>query len=64
MYWCNILLILLVVMTVTSTHFQNSVCQNCAKILRYRLAYTHCLNDDDNAYSWCKRLYDFTNPLG
>ena len=44
--------------------FKSSVCQQCAKITRTAGAYTECCDNVSNAYVWCKRLYDFTNPLG
>ena len=40
------------------------VCQNCAKITRTRNAYSTCCYNVNSAYGWCKRIYDFTNPLG
>ena len=43
---------------------KSQVCQNCAKITRMRGAYEECCANENNAYSWCKRIFDFTNPLG
>ena len=47
--------------------FQNDsvrVCEHCLKITRAPTAYEECCTDKDNAFSWCQRIYNFSQSKG
>ena len=49
------------------TFFQNDsvrVCEHCLKITRAPTAYEECCTDKDNAFSWCQRIYNFSQSKG
>lgn len=40
------------------------ICEHCLKITRAPTAYEQCCTDQDNAFSWCKRIYNFSQSNG
>jgi len=40
------------------------ICEHCLKITRAPSAYEQCCTDQDNAFSWCRRIYHFSQSNG
>lgn len=40
------------------------ICEHCLKITRAPTAYEECCTDQDNAFSWCERIYNFSQSKG
>ena len=40
------------------------ICEHCLKITRAPTAYEQCCTDQDNAFSWCRRIYHFSQSNG